>query len=348
LHGFEELSNVRPIFTQLIRLPLWAALALGCAIGKAQTDKPWAASFTQTVDYGTNLALPLSLTPANTLVSPLSDPTTIGIIDSIGLLDPLDPLVPDFEDDFQFQTTVSAVRTWNFDDDSQFTAGYGYYQNLHPSVEQLDLMSHSALARYSRRLGDRMVGALDYSYVYYFLDDSSFVAQSTVTPNLLYNYSECWDIQTTASYGNASFRETSFLSSDNYAATAEAILYIDSARQNYLNFGSGYGYSNAADDAFTYHVPNVYLGGRWLFGDSLRNEFLITGSYSYYRFQDTDPVEVGVRRIDDIYAINPIVSRSVNDHVKFFASYYYYNSDSTLIRQLYDQNIVSLGITCNW
>ena len=320
----------------------------GFLSGAGNNRKSWAVSFTQTVDYGTNLALPLSLTPANTLVSPLSDPTQIGILDSLGLLNPADPLVPDFQDDFQFQTSASVMRNWNIDADSSFSAGYGYYQNLHPNVEELDLMSHSALAKYSRRLSERTAGAIDYVYFYYFLDDESFVSQSSIIPSLLMRYNNRWDLKGTVSYGNASFRNTPFLSSDNYAATAEAIRYSDSRRQDYLSLGSGYGYSNAVDDAFTYRVPNVYAVGRWLFGSDLRNEFRVTGSYSYYRFQETDPVEVGVRRQDDIYSVNPILSRTLNENVKIFASYYYYNSDSNLVRQLYDQNVVSLGMTCDW
>jgi hypothetical protein len=335
-----------------VRLQLYATLAALLAVGAptldAQTSKPWTVTFTQTVDYGTNLALPISLTPANTLVSPVSDPFNIGILDSIGLLNPADPLLPDFEDDFQFQTSASAVRTWVIDDESTFSAGYGYYQNLHPDVEELDLMSHSALANYSRRLSDRTVGAIDYGYVYYLLDDESFVAQSTIMPSLLVRYNRRWDLKATASYGNANFKEATFLSSDNYAATGEGLRYLDRARNNYLRFGSGYGYSNAVEDGFTYHVPNVYIGGRWLFGDSLQNEFSIAGAYYNYRFQDEDPIETTVRRRDDIYSVNPILSRTLNENVKVFASYNYYNSDSNILRQLYDQNVVSLGMTCTW
>jgi hypothetical protein len=174
------------------------------------------------------------------------------------------------------------------------------------------------------------------------------VSQSTVTPNLLWRYSDRWDIKTTASYGNASFRNTPFLSSDNYAATGEAIWYTSEARINYLSLGSGYGYSNAVDDAFSYHVPSIYSVGRWYFGDRRQYDVLVTASYADYRFVATDPVELGVRREDHIYSFNPILSRTLNENVKLFASYFYYNSDSNLIRQLYDQNVVSLGITCNW
>jgi hypothetical protein len=314
----------------------------------AQSTKPWTVTFTQTVDYGTNLALPITLTPANTLVSPTSDPTNIGIIDSIGLLNPADPLIPDFEDDFQFQTSASAVRTWNIDNDSTFSAGYGYYQNLHPDVQELDLMSHSALANYSRRLSDRTVGSLDYSYVYYFLDNDSFVSQSTVTPSLLMRYNSRWDLKGSVSYANANFKRASFLSSDNYAATGEAMRYLNSRRTDYLRFGSGYGYSNAVDDGFTYHVPNVFAGARWLFGNSLENEFSMVGAYYYYRFQDVDPIEDTIRRRDNIYSVNPVLSRTLNENVRVFASYTYYNSDSNILRQLYDQSLVSLGMTCSW
>jgi hypothetical protein len=322
----------------------------GCdgSVGCGDMVDPWSVTFTQTVDYGTNLALPLSLTPANTLVAPLSDLSQVGILDSIGLLNPADPLVPDFQDDFQFQTAANVTRSWAFGDDSSFSAGYGYYQNLHPNVEELDLMSHAALAQYSRQLRERLVGSINYQYVYYFLDDVSFVSQSTVTPNLLWRYSDRWDIKTTASYGNASFRNTPFLSSDNYAATGEAIWYTSEARINYLSLGSGYGYSNAVDDAFSYHVPSIYSVGRWYFGDRRQYDLLVTASYADYRFVATDPVELGVRREDHIYSFNPILSRTLNENVKLFASYFYYNSDSNLIRQLYDQNVVSLGITCNW
>jgi hypothetical protein len=321
-------------------------LLAGGYVGPVGAMDPWVFTFTQTVDYGTNLALPISLTPLNTPVGPLSDPTASGIIDSIGLLDPLDPPVARFEDDFQFQTTAGAVRNWNLDDDSSFSAGYSYYQNLHPEVESLDLMSHTALANYSRRVSDDAILGLDYNYVYYFLDGSSFVSQNTVTPTLLMRWNDRWDVKGTCSYGNANFRDTPFINSDNYAATLEGLRYVDAARRSFLTFGSGYGYSNAFDDSFSYNVPNVFVGGQWYLPDE-RWQFSIVGSYYLYRFQGVDPIETE-RREDDIYSINPILYRTINEHMQLFASYTYYNSDSNIERQDYDQSLISLGAYVLW
>jgi hypothetical protein len=324
-----------------------AVRGAACGTGVVGGLDPWNFNFSQTVDYGTNLALPISLTPLNTPVGPLSDPSISGIVDSIGLLNPLDPLVARFRDDWQFQTNAGAVRNWNLSDDSSFSAGYDFYQSLHPRVEELDLMSHSALANYSRRVSDDTIVGVDYQYVYYFLDGSSFVSQNTVTPTLQTRWNDRVDLKGTVSYGNANFRQTDFLNSDNYAATAEMYYYTDAARSNYLTMGGGYGYSNAFDDSFSYHVPNVFVGAAWWFGDSRRNQFEIIASYYDYDFQGVDPVEE-IPREDNIYSLTPIVTRTINDTLRLFASYTYYSSDSTIARQDYDSSLVSFGALMNW
>lgn len=80
---------------------------------------PWTVNLTQTADYGTALALPIGLTPANTLLSPIGNPAAAGILNlpqatNLGLLGNLGlAAVPPgtnvqgvFEDDFQFQSTA--------------------------------------------------------------------------------------------------------------------------------------------------------------------------------------------------------------------------------------------------
>jgi hypothetical protein len=317
-----------------------------CGAGVGGLD-PWNLSFSQTVDYGTNLALPISLTPLNTPVGPLSDPTIGGITRDIGLLDPLDPPVARFRDDFQFQTEAGAVRNWSLSDDSSFSAGVNYYQSLHPRVEELDLMAPSALANYSVRTSDATIVGVDYEYIYYFLDTESFVSQSTVTPTLQTRWSDRVDLKATISYGNANFRGTDFIDSDNYATTGEMYYYTDGARQNYLLLGGGYGYSNAFDDSFSYHVPSVYCGAAWWFGERRRNQFEIIASYYDYNFQGIDPVDL-VSREDHIYSVAPILSRTIDDNLRLFAAYTYYSSDSNVSRQDYDQSLISLGAQLAW
>lgn len=321
-------------------------------------DCPWSFTFTQTVDYGTNLALPLSLTPANTIVAPVTNvlnrnildanmANALGIGDELlgGIATPNVGVVPIFEDDFQFQTTAGLTNRREVGENGTFTLGYTYYQSLHPQFDEIDLNSHVGTAQYAHRLTDRLVSTVDYSYSYYFLSDSTFVTQNRGGTGLLFRQNERWDWQIRGDYADANFRRARFLNSDNYSARAEAIRYLRGGRDDYLTFGYATGYSDAEFRGFSYQVNNVFVGGRWLFGADLRNIYTTTLSYGSYDFLGTDPIDVGVERRDDLFTYNSTVARQLSDAWTVFASYTYLDSDSNVLRQMYSSDLISLGVT---
>jgi len=86
---------------------------------QSNSTSPWSVNLTQTSDYGTSLALPIGLTPANTLLAPVGNPAAAGILNlpqaaNLGLLGnlglaavpPTNNVMGVFEDDFQFQSTA--------------------------------------------------------------------------------------------------------------------------------------------------------------------------------------------------------------------------------------------------
>src|SRR5688572_12385687 len=241
----------------------------------------WSFLFTQTADYGTSLALPITLTPANTLIAPLGNLGAAQIIDlpllnDLGLLDNLG-LIPGpvadvpaqavFDDDFQFQTIANLTRTSAVGDAGTFAAGYTYYQSLHPDLKPLDIYSHTATLQYAHQLTDyRLVGG-DYNYSYYYLDGNSFVSQNRLGAFWLEHLSDRWAAHIRGDYSDANFRTFEFLNSDNYSAKFEAIRYLAGDPNDYLTFGYSAGYSDAIARSFSYQVNNFYVGGRWLYGE---------------------------------------------------------------------------------
>jgi hypothetical protein len=295
----------------------------GCGDAAYTCLDPWSFAFLQTVEYGTSLALPIALTPQNVVT-------------------------PVFRDDFQFQTTARLQRQWALAADESFIVGTGYYQNLHPQVNQLDLISPSAFAQYNRRLSDRTIGSLDYNYSYYFLNGDSFINQNRVGGSVLVRENDWWDWKVRADYSNANFRTTDLLDSDNYSGQIEFIRYASSDRTNYFTAGYGAGISNAALDGFSYRLHSVFLGNRWALDECNLDDFRLIAAFSIYDFDGPDPIQVPILRHDEIFTINATYTRTLTDYWKSFASYTYLNSDSNVVRQLYHQNVVALGVSAVW
>ena len=169
------------------------------------------------------------------------------------------------------------------------TASYTYYQNLHPDVKQLDLMSHTPSVQYALKLTDRITTATYYNYAYYFLSGSSFVTQNRIGSLTTFRANDRWDLTGGTNYANANFRGAAFLNSDNYAGTLEATRYTDEARNNYVKVGYGAGYSDAALSGFTYMVNNGYIVTRILYGNENRNEATAHRQLRPLRFQGARP-----------------------------------------------------------
>jgi len=323
-----------------------------------QGASPWNISLTQTADYGTSLALPIGLTPANTLISPIGDPAQAGILNlnqatNLGLLGNLGlAAVPPstnvqgvFEDDFQFQSTAAIGYKHVIDEYQTLTLGYSYYQNLHPDVKQLDLMSHTPSANYAAKLTDRVTTSLYYNYNYYFLSGSSFLTQNRVGSLTTFAANERWSYNLGANYSNVNFRQgAEFLDSDNYAGTFEANRFLDAEQNNYLRLGYGGGYSDAANNGFSYRVNNLYSTLRFLYGEGNKNEVRFNGSYGVYDFVGNDPIQQSLRRADNIYTAGIYYGRNLSDHLQLFAQYTYLNSNSNVVRQLYNSDLVSVGL----
>jgi hypothetical protein len=320
---------------------------------------PWSVNLTQTSDYGTSLALPISLTPANTLLSPIGNPAQAGILNlaqvtNLGLLGNLGlaPVAPGtnvqgvFEDDFQFQSTAGVGYKHVIDEYRTLTLGYTYYQNLHPDVKQLDLMSHTPSVNYAVKLTDRVATAAYYNYAYYFLSGSSFLTQNRVGSLTTFAANERWTYNLGANYANVNFRQgADYLNSDNYAGTLEANRFFDTAQTRYFRLGYGGGYSNAVNEGFSYRVNNFYTMYRFLYGSGNRNEMRLSGGYGLYDFVGADPIQQGLRRKDNIYTAGLFYGRKITDNVQLFAQYTYLNSNSNVSRQLYNSDLFSLGLT---
>jgi len=317
--------------------------------------KSWTLFATQTADYGTNLALPIGLTPANTLLGNPGDPASaniltdtqaalLGVLGNLGLA----PVAPGpapqafFPNDFQFQTTAGLQYQKAVGEYGTFTASYTYYQNLHPSVEQLNLQSHTPTLQYACQLTDRLVSTSYYTYSYYFLDGNSYVNQNRVGTGVTFSPNERWALSTRFDYNHANFQPAPFLNSDNYAGVLEATRYYGNGTDNYVRVGYGSGYSDARLRGYAYQINNVYGMWRRLFGASNLNEVRVTGTYGMYNFFGVDPF-AAIARDDRIYSLNFFLGRNVTKQLQLFASYTYFNSDSNVIQQEYDSSLTSIG-----
>jgi hypothetical protein len=327
----------------------------GCCCGNTTTTKPWTVFATQTADYGTNLTLPIGLTPANTLLGFPGDPSSaniltdtqaalLGVLGNLGLA----PVPPGptpqafFPNDFQFQTTAGAQYQKAIGENGTLTASYTYYQNLHPTVEQLNLQSHTPTIQYAHKLNDRLVSTSYYTYTYYFLDGQSYVDQNRTGTGLTYSPNQRWALSTRFDFNHANFQPAPFINSNNYAGVFEATRFYGDGTNNYIRVGYGAGYSDAQLRGYSYQINNVYGIWRRLFGTSNLNEIRITGTYGLYNFFGTDPF-AGIARDDRIYSLSFFLGRNVTKHLQLFASYTYLNSDSNVVRQEYDSSLTSIG-----
>jgi len=231
----------------------------------------WSFAFSQSVDYGSSLALPIGLTPANTLVAPLnnlgatnilnlSEANLLGIVDNLtGIGAPMTdaPDVGVFEDDWFEQQSSTVQYQRRVCIDGQFTANYQMYDNRHADVDELDLQSHTANVQFAQLLTERWTSTSYYSYAYYFLPDSSFVNQNKFGTFLTFAQNTRWNWILKTEYNHANFQPAPFLNSDNHSGGLEGTRFFGGEQNNYLKFGYGYGYSDARFRGFAYAVNSV-------------------------------------------------------------------------------------------
>jgi hypothetical protein len=357
LEALDDATLFESVYTDEVRLEIFeCAQQRSSRSTNSTVKKPWTVSLTQTADYGTNLTLPIGLTPANTLVQAVGVPPSIldlnqagalGILNILGFPGPPGPPPPTtgfFPDDFQYQTTAGLSYQRAVGRYGTLTAAYSYYQNLHPDVKQLDLQSHTPTVQLAVQLTERVVATSYYTYSYYFLDGNSYVNQNRTGTFLTFMPNQAWDLTLRGDYNHANFQPAPFLNSDNYAGTIEATRYLRGARNDYLRVGFGSGYSDAEFRGFSYQLTNVYAQSRKLFGAGNQFELRLLGSYGIYNFFGTDPLE-NVVRDDRILTGNIYVGRTFKNCWQVFGSYTYLDSFSTVNRQLYDSSVTSVGLT---
>jgi len=325
---------------------------------RGQAPDYWSFAFSQSGDYGTSLALPIGLTPANTLVAPannigsasilnLSQANSLGILDNLGIVGaPVTnaPAVGVFEDDWFEQQSATVQYQRQVGIDGQFTGNYQLYDNRHADVKELDLQSHTANLQFAQLLTDRWTSTSYYSYAYYFLSGSSFVNQNKFGTFLTFAQNSRWSWILKTEYNHANFQPAPFLNSDNYSGGLEATRFLGGSQNNYLKFGYGYGYSDARFRGFAYAVNNVYMQSRFLFGSGLRNELKMTSSFGVYDFYGADPIQTGTFRNDSILSSGAVYGRSLSDNLQLFAGYTWLDSSSNVARQAYNSDLFSVGM----
>ena len=112
-----------------------------------------------------------------------------------------------------------------------------------------------------------------------------------------------------------------------------------------VRLGYGSGYSDAQNNGFSYRVNNLYGMLRFLYGSGNKNELRFNGSYGFYDFVGNDPIQQNLRRADNIWTTGIYYGRNLTDHVQLFAQYTFLNSNSNVSRQLYNSDLVSVGLT---
>lgn len=324
---------------------------------QAQAPKYWSFAFSQSGDYGTSLALPIGLSPANVLVAPAnnlgasnvltsSQANLLGILGNLGIGPPTPnaPTVGVFEDDWfeQQSSTIQYQRQVGID--GQFTGNYQFYDNRHAKVEQLDLQSHTGNLQYAQLMTDRVTSTSYYTYSYYFLSGSSYVNQNRFGTFLTFAQNTRWSWILKTEYNHANFQPAPFLNSDNYSGGLEGTRFLGGSQNNYLRFGYGYGYSDARFRGFAYAVNNVYLQSRFLFGASQQHELKMTSSFGVYDFYGADPIQTGTFRNDSILAMGMVYGRRLSDNVQLFGGYTWLDSSSNVARQAYNSDGISLGV----
>lgn len=323
-------------------------------------QSPWTGSLTQTVDYGTNLTLPIGLTPANTLLSPggLNGANIVndGLLGGLGLLDNVigGPAVADtpsfgqFRDNWMFRTTSNIQYQEQVGDDGQFSVGYTYYQNLHSRVEQLDLVSHTITAQYARRLSDDWTSAWTYSFAFYELDEDSLVSQNSIGYGLAYRPAGCWSYEINASLNDSNFRGIDALDAQFWSGKAAATRKLNDAGTSYLTAGYQYGFWNARASTFTYDLHSAFVTYQRALNRDGSTTLNVNGSYGNYGFRGVDFVQQNLAREDNLFSVGATLARRLNDSWTLFTGYTYIDSESNVVRQDYAGHLFTGGVTFNY
>lgn len=287
----------------------------------AQETKPWSISATQTVDYVKNLALPINLLSNNIVI---------------------------FQNDWQYQTSAQGqYRIWK-DEETSLVGYTSYYQSIHPVVTQQDLNVFSGGMVLSHKFNDSILAALTYDYSYYYLDQRSLFSANRLSPSVQFRATKCVDYQLSYSVADSNYRNDPFQTSVADFLQIQRIGYFDEQHLNYWFLGYQFGYSDAGLDSFAYEVRSVYLGTKFVLDDCKHWDLFSSVSYGTYEYQGFDVLEPFVIRDDDILTVSSKLSRTFGEHCSIFALYTFTASNSTVMRQNYNSELYSVGISLAW
>lgn len=303
-------------------LPGYGGYGFGGFATGANTNKRLFISYSQTADYVTNLALPIAITPNTTTFATRKN-------------------------DAQFQSNVFAQYRIYSDDIQSLTTGFNFYQSLHPSVEQLDLTVYTSLTQYTRRLTDRLTAFSYYNYSYYLLDHNKFLNANNYGGGFAFQKDRTVNWIFNMNLSNNGYYFIPAQDSDTTVAQIQRYKYFGRGLTQYVFGGYAYGYNDAVYNGFSYNLHNFFVGYGKNFGTNLRNQFLTYGSYGYYGFKGTDPIDNVIRQ-DSIYSLTSRLARQIGPHSTIFAQYTYFNSDSNVARQDFDSHLVSIGGLLYW
>ncbi|MGC3967747.1 MAG: hypothetical protein QM775_10355 [Pirellulales bacterium] len=321
-YGQEGYSTYQPSYSAgNSLLPGYGGYGFGGFNGVFNTRKRWYFSLSQTADYVTNLALPLSLTPLN---------------------------APVRRNDAQFQTNVFAqYRIWG-DQDQSLTTAFNFYQSLHPRVEQLDLTGYTSLTQYTARLTDRLLAYSYVSFTHYVLDHNPFLNQGNVGGGIAFQRNQYVNWVFNNSFSKNDYRIDPTQDSRTSVFQLQRYRYFGDLTQYWFG-GYAYGYNDADNAAWSYDLHNVFLGLGKNFGSQNRNQALVYGTYGLYDFQGVDLFQVPPTvRQDNIYTLTTRLSRTIGPHAMIFAQYTYFSSDSNVDRQNFESHLISLGGLLAW
>lgn len=333
----------------------------GCSLWDkllSNSPSPWNVTLTQTVDYGTNLTLPIGLTPANTLLSSGGGTGSIinnGVLGNLGLLDNVlggssppvvdSPTAGGFQDDWMFRSFANVQYLEKLGDDGQFTLGYGLYENLHAHVEQLDLLSHTLSAQYAQQLNDDWTAALNYSFVFYELDHDSLVSQNNAGLGLAYRPTRLWSYNADLGFTDSNFRGIDSLDAQFWSGKSSITRYFSESQTSSITGGAQYGYWNARAETFSYDLHSVFANVRKSLDKNATTNLDVGASWGNYGFRGLDFIQQDRRRDDDLYGVSTTVSKQLGSRWTIFAMYLYTNSSSNVVRQDYASSFVSTGVT---
>ncbi|MBI3267677.1 MAG: hypothetical protein HYZ53_01540 [Planctomycetes bacterium] len=245
-------------------------------------------------------------------------------------------------DDLRIRLLFDGSYRFELTSEDEVTGAYGIYQSFHLNQSNLNLLGQTGRLHYVHRFGDGISVAGSFDYTHYILNSDSFIDRQQESLEVAFPLLEAVTAQVALNSRQLQFLRDTDQNAFAFGPSATLTWALPGGQDN-LSLGYAYERDDAHSASFSYDANRLTLGAEFFLTE--KDWVTLWFGYTTYRFDARDRVEIDQTRSDDIHATGIRYTHVVAKGIAAYAQYSYVDSESTVLRQDYESQGVTVGVT---